>query len=43
MDRSTVADVNITLSEDGSYLVSGHVHPSDVDGREIPPDDQMAL
>src|SRR5947208_1825623 len=36
-------DVNITPSENGPYLVSGPVHLTDVDGREIPHPDQMAL
>jgi CDGSH-type Zn-finger protein len=38
-----MADVNITPSEDGPYLVSGPVNLTDVDGREIPHDDPMAL
>jgi CDGSH-type Zn-finger protein len=36
-------DVTITPSENGPYLVSGPVHLTDVDGREIPHPDQMAL
>ena len=36
-------EVNITPSEDGPYLVSGPVHLTDVDGRESPHPDQMAL
>jgi CDGSH-type Zn-finger protein len=36
-------DVNITPSENGPYLVSGPVHLTDVDGREIEHPDQMAL
>jgi CDGSH-type Zn-finger protein len=36
-------DVNITPSEDGPYLVSGDVHLTDIDGREIPHPDPMAL
>ena len=38
-----MADVNITPTEDGPYLVSGPVHLTDIDGREIPHLDQMAL
>ncbi len=38
-----MADVNITPSENGPYLVSGPVKLTDVDGREIPHPDQMAL
>jgi CDGSH-type Zn-finger protein len=38
-----MADVTITPSEDGPYLVSGPVKLTDVDGREIPHDEQMAL
>ena len=38
-----MADVNITPSENGPDLVSGPVKLTDVDGREIPPPDQMAL
>jgi CDGSH-type Zn-finger protein len=41
--RIFMTDVNITPSEDGPYLVSGPVHLTDVDGREIPHPDQMAL
>jgi CDGSH-type Zn-finger protein len=36
-------DVTITPSEDGPYLISGPVLLTDVDGREIPHPDQMAL
>jgi CDGSH-type Zn-finger protein len=36
-------EVNIAPSEDGPYLVSGFVHLTDVDGREIPHPEQMAL
>jgi len=36
-------DVTITPSEDGPYLISGSVLLTDVDGREIPHPDQMAL
>jgi CDGSH-type Zn-finger protein len=38
-----MAEVNITPCEDGPYLVSGAVYLTDVDGREIPHPDQMAL
>ncbi len=38
-----MADVTITPSEDGPYLVSGPVKLTDIDGREIPHPDQMAL
>jgi len=38
-----MADVNIAPSQDGPYMVSGPVTLSDVDGREIPHSDQMAL
>ena len=38
-----MAEVTITPSENGPYLVSGKVHLTDVDGREIPHPDQMAL
>lgn len=38
-----MAEVNITPSEDGPYLVSGPVKLTDVDGREIAHDDPMAL
>ena len=38
-----MADVTITPSEDGPYLVSGPVNLTDVDGREIPHGDPMAL
>ena len=31
-----MADVTITPSLNGPYLVSGPVHLTDVDGREIP-------
>ena len=41
--RIFMTDVNITPSEDGPYLVSGPVHLTDLDGREIPHPDQMAL
>jgi CDGSH-type Zn-finger protein len=36
-------DPNITPSENGPYLVSGLVRLTDVDGREIPHPDPMAL
>ena len=38
-----MAYVTITPSLNGPYLVSGSVHLTDVDGREIPHPDQMAL
>ena len=41
-----MADVNITPSENGPYLVSGPVKLTDVDGREIPasrPDGPLPL
>jgi CDGSH-type Zn-finger protein len=38
-----MADVTITPSQHGPYLVSGPVTLSDVDGREITHPDQMAL
>ena len=38
-----MAEVIITPSEDGPYLVSGLVYLTEVDGREIPHPDQMAL
>ena len=38
-----MTDVNITPTEDGPYLVSGPVTLTDVDGREIPHPDPMAL
>ena len=38
-----MADVDITATEKGPYLVSGPVMLTDVDGREIPHPDQMAL
>jgi CDGSH-type Zn-finger protein len=38
-----MSDVNITPSDGGPYLVSGPVHLTDVDGREIPHPNQMAL
>lgn len=38
-----MADVTITPSKNGPYLVSGPVKLTDVDGREIPHPDQMAL
>jgi CDGSH-type Zn-finger protein len=36
-------DVTITPSLNGPYLVSGSIRLTDVDGREIPHPDQMAL
>ena len=38
-----MADATITPSTNGPYLVSGTVHLTDVDGREIPHPDSMAL
>jgi CDGSH-type Zn-finger protein len=38
-----MADVTITPSTNGPYLVSGTVHLTDPSGREIPHPDQMAL
>jgi CDGSH-type Zn-finger protein len=38
-----MADVNITPSENGPNLVSGPVRLTDVDGREIPHPDPVAL
>jgi CDGSH-type Zn-finger protein len=42
-ELGTMGEVNITPSEDGPYLVAGPVILTDVDGREIPHRDQMAL
>ena len=39
----TMADVNITPSENGPYLVSGAVRLADVAGREVPHGEHMAL
>jgi CDGSH-type Zn-finger protein len=36
-------DITITPSLNGPYLISGTVRLTDVDGREIPHPDQMAL
>jgi CDGSH-type Zn-finger protein len=36
-------EVNITPSENGPYLVSGEVRLTDVDGRELPHGEHMAL
>ena len=41
--RIFMTDVTITPSNGGPYLVSGAVHLTDVDGREIPHPDHMAL
>ena len=41
--RVFMTDVNITPSEVGPYLVAGPVQLTDVDGREIPHPDQMAI
>ncbi|HTA55241.1 MAG TPA: CDGSH iron-sulfur domain-containing protein [Candidatus Acidoferrales bacterium] len=38
-----MADVNITPSANGPYLVTGPVNLTDVDGRAIAHPDQMAL
>lgn len=38
-----MADVTITPSTNGPYLVTGTLKLTDVDGREIPHPDQMAL
>ena len=38
-----MADVTITPSTNGPYLVTGALHLTDVDGREIPHPEQMAL
>jgi CDGSH-type Zn-finger protein len=38
-----MADVNITPSENGPYLVSGEVRLTDVDGRDVPHGECMAL
>jgi CDGSH-type Zn-finger protein len=38
-----MADVNITPSEDGPYLVSGEVRLTDVDGRDVPHGEHMTL
>ena len=38
-----MADVIITASENGPYLVSGEVRLTDVDGRDLPHGEHMAL
>jgi CDGSH-type Zn-finger protein len=38
-----LADVNVTPSENGPYLVSGEVRLTDADGREVPHGEYMAL
>ena len=38
-----MADVTITPSENGPYIVSGPVHLQDVDGREIEHPDPMVM
>lgn len=38
-----MADVNVTPSENGPYLVSGEVRLTDVDGRDVPHGEHMAL
>jgi CDGSH-type Zn-finger protein len=40
---SMMADANVTPSENGPYLVSGEVLLTDVDGRDVPHGDYMAL
>lgn len=43
VNMTAMADVNITPSENGPYLVSGAVRLTDVDGREVPHGEHMAL
>jgi CDGSH-type Zn-finger protein len=43
MGSTTMADVTITPSENGGYLVSGPVHLTAPDGREIPNPNRLAL
>jgi CDGSH-type Zn-finger protein len=43
VNQAVMVDVNITPSENGPYLVSGAVRLTDVDGRDIPHGDHMAL
>ena len=38
-----MVDVNVTPSENGPYLVSGAVRLTDIDGRELPHGEHMAL
>jgi CDGSH-type Zn-finger protein len=38
-----MSEVTITPSLNGPYLISGTIRLTDVDGREIPHPDQMAL
>jgi len=38
-----MADVNITPTENGPYLVSGPMRLTDVDGREIPHPDPVTI
>jgi CDGSH-type Zn-finger protein len=42
-NMTTMADINITPSENGPYLVSGAVRLTDVDGRDVPHGEHMAL
>jgi CDGSH-type Zn-finger protein len=42
-NMARIADVNITPSENGPYLVSGAVCLADVDGREVPHGEYVAL
>jgi CDGSH-type Zn-finger protein len=43
VSMTAMADGNITPSENGPYLVSGAVRLTDVDGREVPHGEHMAL
>jgi CDGSH-type Zn-finger protein len=43
VNMTAMADGNITPSENGPYLVSGAVGLTDVDGRELPHGEHMAL
>ena len=43
MRTLSMADVDITPSQNGPYLVSGPVNLTDIDGREILHGDQTAL
>jgi CDGSH-type Zn-finger protein len=38
-----MGEVNITPSENGPYLVSGAVHLADVDDRDVPHGEHVAL
>ncbi len=42
-NMARIADVNITPSDNGPYLVSGAVCLADVDGHEVPHGEYMAL